>query len=132
MSTIFFINFSDTDDGQNDKTVQEPLASTQIIQPGHLQTTTKSSTVTPNTSSTTTAAAVATATVKQVSETNKKWSPTSAVYQKPPKVPSDLEVSYSSQHHSGTHCPTHSHGTPSVVRDVSTSRDCKVVISVMN
>jgi len=127
---LLFINFSDTDDGQNDKTVQESLASTQIIQPDHLQTTTKSSTVIPNTATTTTATAITT--IKQVSETNKKWSPTSAVYQKPPKVPSDLEVSYSSQYHSGTHCPTHSHGTLSVVRDVSTLRDCRVVISVMN
>ncbi|XP_065906112.1 EF-hand calcium-binding domain-containing protein 7-like isoform X2 [Dysidea avara] len=95
------ITESDTDDGHNDKTVQELP---QPIQPDHLQqqqedkktsiaTTTESSTVATLTTSTTTTTA-ATTTVKQVAETNKKQSPTSAVYQKPPKVPSNLESWY--------------------------------------
>ena len=43
-----------------------------------------------------------------VAETNKKQFPKRAVYQKPPKVPTDLEVNCPTLYHSGTHVPSQS------------------------
>lgn len=96
---------TDTDDGQDDKTVhvQELPTSKQPLQPDHLQQeekkTSKVTTTESDTATNTATLATTAGTAEQMAETNKKQSPTSAVYQKPPKVPSDLEVTNHTLYH---------------------------------